>query len=315
MNNKIIKIIIFAVAILDCLLALVFAGRFNEDKKDNYIQVEQIKATNPTLLVDFEAATPENISSFLAKYQTELSSIADSLKKVQLQKDILYTYLQDLKGLTEENFNAYKSDFPSRSAALFAKCDNKQQYVDGFNNVADYAALDKYVSELTKEYDVMKQNYLVERDYVKSANSLLAQVDQINSSASVNKKTTELTTLQSDVKSFNTSASLQNVMIILAYILFFATLFMMLFFAFAKIITNFKTSYKVLLVLILFGVIFLIGYLIGTPELSTSAVKAGMSSSGYKLVNACTFSLYVSLLVAVVAVIFTAVYGAVKNRS
>lgn len=315
MNDKIIKIIIFTVAILDCLLALVFAGSFNNDKKDSYIQVEQVKSFNPTLLSDFEAATPENLSDFLTKYQADLADRTDALKSVQMQKDILYTYLQDLKDLTPENFDAYKSNFPTRSASLFDKSDKKQAYIDGFAKVNTYAQLEKYVSGISKEYSILKQSYLEERSYLKAANSLIAQADQINASASVKKKTAELEDLQHDVKSFNANAVLQNVTIILAYILFFVTVFMMLFFAAIKLVTSFKSSYKVLLVLLLFGVIFLIGFLVGTPELSPSAIRAGMNSNGYKLVNACTFSLYVTLFAAIIAVIFSAIFSTIKNRA
>lgn len=43
MKNKILSIVVFAVAILDCLLALFFSFSFNEEKKDNYIKLEQFR--------------------------------------------------------------------------------------------------------------------------------------------------------------------------------------------------------------------------------------------------------------------------------
>lgn len=315
MNDKIIKIIIFTIAIIDCLLALVFAGSFNNDKKDNYIQTERVKAMNPAMLSDFEDATPESLSVFLTKYQAELASRTDSLKNVQRQKDILYTYLQDLKDLNQDNFEAYKKDFPVRSAGLFAKCDRRQAYIDGFAGVETCDDLEKYVSDISDEYAILKQDYLEERGYLKAANAFIAQVDQIDATASKIKKESELKELQDDVKNFNANAGLQNAILIIAYILFCITVFMMLFFAGIKLVTSFKTSYKVLLVLLLFGVIFLVGFLVGTPELSVSAVRQGMTPGGYKLVNACTFSLYVTLLAAIVAVIVSAIYSTVKNKA
>lgn len=314
MSNKIVKIIVFAVAILDCLIAVIFSFRFNGDKTDNYNQAMQIKANNPAMLLDLEAATPANLSQFIQKYQKNLSSYNDSLKAQQLQKDIFYTYIEDLKALDSKSFDQYKTDFPARSAQLFANCDKAKEYTEGFNNVKSFADLDAYVKSLEADYAVVKQNYLVKRDYYKAANSLVSQADAINTTPSINKKTTDLTTLQDDINSFNTNSSLQNVFTIIGYVLFFITVLMMLFFAGAKIVTNFKTSYKVLLVLLLFGVIFLIGYLIGSPDLSDSAVKAGMNATQYKLINACTFSLYITLLGAILAVIGTAIYGAVKSR-
>ena len=314
MSNKIVKIIVFAVAILDCLIAVVFSFRFNGDKEDNYSQALQIKAINPTMLTDLETATPANLPQFIQKYQQSLSTYNDSLSTEQLQKDILYTYIQDLKGLDDKSFEQYKADFPSRSSQLFEKCDKAKEYTDGFNNVKSFTDLNPYIKTLEAEYATVKQNFLVKRDYFKAANTLVSEVDAVNSTPSINKKTADLQTLQDDLKSFDTNASLQNVFMLIGYILFFATVLMMLFFAGAKIVTNFRTSYKVLLVLVLFGVIFLIGYLIGSPDLSDSAIKAGMDVAQYKLINACTFSLYITLLCAVLAVIFNAISSAVKSR-
>lgn len=315
MNSKITKTIIFAVAIVDCILALAFAGAFNDEKKDSYSQVEKVKAANPALLDDLQAATPESLTGFLTKYQTELGGQMDAQKKARLQKDIFYTYLRDLKELDKESFDAYKAGFGARSKALFAKSDKKQEFTDGFAEVNEYKDLESYVSGLSDEYNALKQDFLTQEEYIKAANGLIARADQINATASANKKAAELEELQKDVKSFNTNAGLQNAMLIIGYILFIANLALLIFFALAKLVTNFKSSYKVLLILLLFGVIFLIGYLAGTPELTPSATRMGITPTGFKIVNACVFSLYVTLLVAVVAVIVTAVVGAVKKRA
>lgn len=314
MSNKIVKIIVFAVAILDCLLAVIFSVRFNGDKQDNYNQALQIKSINPVMLTDLETATPANLPQFIQKYQQSLSTYNDSLSAQQLQKDILYTYIQDLKALDAKSFEQYKANFPSRSSQLFSKCDNAKKYIDGFNNVKSFQDLDPFIKSLDADYAIVKQDFLVKRDYYKAANTLVSEADAVNSTPSINKKTADLQTLQADLKSFNTNASLQNTFMVIGYILFFVTVLMLIVFAGAKIVTNFRTSYKVLLVLVLFGVIFFIGYLIGSPDLSDSAIKAGMNVSQYKLINACTFSLYITLLCAVLAVIFNAISSAVKSR-
>lgn len=314
MKDKIVKFIIFAVAILDCILALVFAFGFNEDKKDNFSQTQLIKAHNPAMLNDFETATPENLPKVVATYQETLKNYGDSLKDVQLQKDILYTYLQDLKGLNDKNFEQYKADFSARATALFAKCDNKQAYVDGFKGVQSYKDLEAYVSKIDDEYAAYKQSYLTERNYLKAANSLVSRADQINATASANKKATDLEEMQNDLKSFNKSAGLQNAFIVIAYILGAVTLLLMLFFALIKIVKNFKSSYKILVVLALFVLIVFIGYAVGSSELTPSAIKDGMSVSTFKMVNAACFTLYICLLCAILSIVVTGIISAIKNR-
>lgn len=316
MKNRIINIVIFVVAILAVCVAIAFSFfSFDAEKKDNYIQAQEVKAQMPEMVSDLETATVETLPSVIEKYQKENQTRSENLKKVQLEKDILYTYLQDLKNLDENNFEAYKAMFPERSAGLFAKSENKQKYVDGFSGVQSYKDLENYVEDVNKDYTALKQEYLVERNFIKSANSLLGRADAINATASANKKAADLDSFQSDLKSFGKSAKLQNFFITLTYILLIGALALMVFFLLTNMIANFKTSYKILLGLVLLVVAFFIGYLIGTPTLSPSAIKAGMTSSGYKMVNAATFTVYVCLFVAVISIIVTLIMNAVKNRN
>ena len=315
MNYKIVKYITFAVAIIGILLACWFSYvAFDNDKKDNYFQVQKIEQQNPAMLADFQAATPENLPEVVAKYQKEMADYNKELNAKQLQKDILYTYLQDLKGLDEKNFEAYKAGFPARSEALFARCDKKQEYVDGFNKVNTFKDLESYINKMDKEYTAMKQDYLVGREYYKAANSLIAKADMINASASATKKANDLQAMKDDLKSFKSCASLLSWFVGIGYLLGIVTLLLMLWFGLVKMFKNIKTSYKLLIVLVAFVVVVLIGYLIGSPVLSPSAIKFGMSVSGYKMVNAAAFTLYVCLLSAILAILVTAVMSAIKNR-
>ncbi len=315
MNHNILKYITFAVAILAILLACWFSYvAFDDNKRDNYFQVQKIEQQNPAMLSDFQTATPENLPEVVAKYQAEMTDYNKTLNDKQMQKDILYTYLQDLKGLDEKSFETYKADFPSRSESLFARCERKQEYVDGFNNVKSFKDLESYINKLDKEYNVLKQEYLKGRDYQKAANSLISKADMINATASATKKTNDIQALQSDIKSFKASAKLQNWFVFIGYFLGCVTLALMLWFALVKVVKNFKSSYKLLLVLLAFVVIVFIGYLTGSSVLSPSAIKFGMSVSGYKMVNAAAFTLYVCLLSALFAILGTAIVSAVKNR-
>ncbi len=316
MKNRIINIVIFVVAILAVIVAIAFSFfSFDAEKKDSYVQVREIQAQTPEMVSDFENATLETLPTVIDKYQQETQDRSTKLKDVQLEKDILYTYLQDLKSLDENNFEAYKSKFPDRSAHLFAKSENKQKYVDGFNGVNSYKDLEGYVNKMNDEYANIKQQYLIERNYIKSANALINKGIAIRDNASASKKATEFEALQTDLKSFGKSASLQNFFITLVYVLGLGAAFLMVFFLLKNMVTDFKSSYKILVGLLFIVVVFFIGYLVGTPVLSPSAIKAGMSSSGYKMVNAAVFTVYICLLVAIVSIFATLIMNAVKNKN
>lgn len=316
MKNRIINIVIFTVAILTCILAIAFSFfSFDADKKENYIQVQEVKAQSPQMVSEFETTTVDALPSVIEKYQAETQDRNEKLRDTQLQKDILYTYLQDLKNLDEDNFEQYKENFPTRSEGLFAKSDNKQKYVDGFNSVKTFKDLEGYVESVNKDYAAVKQNYLIERNYIKSANALINRADQINKTASQTKKAADFQTFQNDLKGFGRSASLQNVFIILTYVLGLGAAFLMLFFLFTNMIANFKSSYKILVGVLVLVVAAIIGYAVGTSTLSPSAIKAGMSGSGYKMVNAAVFTFYVCLFGAILSIIVTWIMNAVKNRN
>jgi hypothetical protein len=168
---------------------------------------------------------------------------------------------------------------------------------------------------MNDEYANIKQQYLIERNYIKSANALINRGIAIRDNASASKKATEFEAMQADLKSFGKSASLQNFFIILVYILGLGAAFLMLFFLVKNMVTDFKSSYKILVGLLFLVVVFFIGYLVGTPVLSHSAIKAGMSSSGYKMVNAAVFTVYICLLVAIVSIFATLIMNAVKNKN
>jgi hypothetical protein len=316
MSNKVLKIIIFAVAILDCLLALVFSFGFNNDKKDQFVQVRTIEAQNPQMVDELLAATPENLSAWVDSNSETIQKSNTESKAAQMQKDILFTYLSELKRITtEEALADYKAKFPEHSASLFAKADKKDDYIQGFANVNNLKDLEGYINKLEKEYDVVKQDFLVERNYLKAANGLVSTAATINDNPSANKKATDLAGLQDDLRSFRKSATLQNVFIILAYCLALVTVLLLLTFALLKIVKNFRSSYKILVVLALAAVVVLIGYLIGSSTLTPVALKNGMTASGFKMVNAAAFTLYVALFAAILSIIVTSIMNAVKNRN
>lgn len=312
--KNIVKIIIFVVAIITCILAVMFAAKFDQEKMANYNEARVVNDNNPEMVAAFEATTPENLPAFVEQYRTEGAQLSETLKAHQVQKDILYTYIVELNELTEETFPEYQAAFPEHSKALFAKADDAQKYVDGFAGVASFENLEAYVSTLENEYGVIKQDYIKEKTYNKAYNSLVNQADAVNQVVSDNKKAEDLALLQSDVKNYISNGKLLNVTVMLGYFLFAVCIVMLLFFALKAILSNIKSSYKSLLVIVAFVILVFIGYLIASPELTPSAIKMQHTVQQVKWIGAGMFVFYIALAGAICAVIFTAISNAIKNR-
>ncbi|MCQ2270851.1 MAG: hypothetical protein MJZ52_06470 [Bacteroidales bacterium] len=312
--KNIVKIIIFVVAIITCILAVMFAAKFDQEKMANYNEARVVNDNNPEMVAAFEATTPENLPAFVEQYRTEGAQLSETLKAHQVQKDILYTYIVELNELTEETFPEYQAAFPEHSKALFAKADDAQKYVDGFAGVASFENLEAYVSTLENEYGVIKQDFIKEKTYNKAYNSLVNQADAVNQVVSDNKKAEDLAMLQSDVKNYISNGKLLNVTVMLGYFLFAVCIVMLLFFALKAILSNIKSSYKSLLVIVAFVILVFIGYLIASPELTPSAIKMQHTVQQVKWIGAGMFVFYIALAGAICAVIFTAISNAIKNR-
>ncbi|MEG2069944.1 MAG: hypothetical protein RR034_01025 [Bacteroidales bacterium] len=314
MSNKIVKIIVFTVAIVTCLTTIWFGVGFKQDKVTSYEENFIIKENNPEVLVAFRAVTPENLSAFVEKYQKDASTLSSELKENQLQKDILYTYIFQLKDLTETTFSEYQQNFDKYSKVLFAKSNNAQKYIDGFKSVADFTALAGYIKQLDAEYSIIKQDYLQKKQYVKSFNALVTRAELVNSTVSETKKAEELKTLQEDSKNFSSESSVLNITILLCYILMIAAIVLILIFATINIIANIKTSYKTIFVLIGFAIIVGIGYFISSPEVIPSALKMQLTAGDIKWVGAGLFTFYIVFFAAILSIIATVIISAIKNR-
>ena len=312
--KNIVKIIIFVVAIVACLLAVWFAASFNQDKLDKYSEVQAVNNANPEMIAAFEAATPENLSEFVSQYRNEGVNLASGLKEQQLQKDILYTFIVELQELTAETFPEYQANFANHSKALFAKAENAQAYIDGFNAVANFEGLSKYINTLEGQYNVLKQEYIQEKAYVKAYNSIVNQADAVDQIVSENKKAEDLATLQGEVKQYLSNGKLLNIILILAYVLFFINIALLLIFALKAIVSNIKSSYKILLVIALFAVIIILGYVFASSEMTPSAIKMQLTPQTVKRIGMGMFVLYVAFFGAICAVIYSAISNAIKNR-
>ncbi|MBP5710882.1 MAG: hypothetical protein J6W84_07905 [Bacteroidales bacterium] len=310
--RRIVNIIVFAAALVVALLSVLFVGVYNDDES-LYNQVGAIKEKSPEMIDEFLAVTPETLPQYVATVQEKAANLNAELKEQQLPKDILYTYISNLKEVDADNFEAFKADFPHYSSVLFAACDKKQEYIDGFNNVADFESLQRYITKLEDEYAPMRQDYLVEKNYVKSVNGLVGRATLVLDNVSASKQETKLAELQDAVKSCTKSAVLINCATGLLYALFFIAIGMMVCFAIFQLVKNFKTSYKVLIVIVAACAYILILYSVFTPEMTPSAIKMQHTVSELKWINAGIITCYTVFIGALVSIVATWIINLFKK--
>lgn len=249
----IVAIVTFVAAIFGVVIAIVFALRFDQDKLNKYTAVVCVNENNPEMLKAADTTTVQGLTNFISNYTTEGDSLSKILKAKQLQKNIVYTYITELNELKEETFTEYKNNFTNHSAALFAQADDPQTYIDGFNGVNEFKDLNAYISKLTEQYNVIKQDYIKEKTIYTAQNTLLKDANDVNQVVNEQKKQTDLTTLKSDWKSFVANSKILNVMMCVIYVLFFFALISALYFAVKTIIVN--ASFKTLIFIGIFGII------------------------------------------------------------
>lgn len=312
--KNIVKIIILIVAICTCLLAVWFASSFDQDNLPSYKEALTVNDANPEMIAALEATTPESLPAFVDQYRTEGMTLSENLKAHQLQKDILYTYITELQELKEETFPEYQANFANHSKSLFAKAENAQAYIDGFNKVADFNGLDKYISQLESEYNVIKQDFIQEKTYNKAFNSLVNKADAVNQIVSENKKAEDLATLKANVKQYLSNGKLLNIIMTLAYILFFINIALLLIFALKAIFTNIKSSYKIIVALAIVAIVVILGYVFASSEMTPSAIKMQLTPQIVKRIGMGMFVVYVAFFGAIIAIIYSAISNAIKNR-
>jgi hypothetical protein len=315
MSKKIINIVIFVVAIVACAAALYFAVAFDDTKKDKYYEVGELKANNPQMLIDLAATTPEKLPGFIEKYQQEAAKLNVDMKEQELQRNVEYTFIRNLSDLQNEAaFTDFKAKFDTYAKGLLAKSKRADFFINGFKKVNKFEDLADYVATLEKDYAPVKQACIVHKEYVKAFNGFLVGVDNINTSPSVSRKTSDLATLQENVALFKTLGSTLNFSVILDYIIFFITIAAMLIFALIQIAMNIKNSYKALLGVLFIVLLLIVGYFTSSGELSTSAIKMQHTAGEMKWIGAGAFTFYIVLLLSLTAIVVSTIINAIKNR-
>lgn len=313
--KKIVNIIIFTIAGIACLFALIFSFNFDEKSAASYNATGQVKAVAPEMLEELSTANADNLQEFITKYQSQIEERNKINRELQNKKEILYTFITSLKEIEkdQEKFDQYKTNFASYSARLIAEEPTAQSYLEKFNKVDNLDNLHGYILELEDEYAVVKQDYLVEVENIKALNSLLDEASKIDANISVQKKEIELKELQAKIDSFQTGAVQLNIAIYGFYIVFFITVGLLVFFAIFHFVKNIKSSIGVLLGIALLIVVALIGYFVSTDQLTEVAIKLQTSPSEMKWVGAGIILFYFVFFGAIAAVIGSLIMNFVKK--
>lgn len=311
--KRIANIIVLVIALAACVVSFIFAGSFDEKKKDKYYATLQVKECHPEMITDLQKATPEALPQYVDKYQALIDSTETLVNQKDLQRNIFYTFISHLSELQDTTFEAFKNDFPRYSSILFKKADNKDYYVNGFNNVKSFDQLSDYINTLKADYESVKQDYLVSAAELKQMKEVVKWSSDINAAISVEKKQHDLTQLQDEVAGFQKQAKMINITVNLIYVLAFLTIALLLFFAIRGIVSDFKSSMGMLLGVVALIVVFLIGYFVSPDVHGPSAVKENLMPSTIKLVGAGAITTYVVFFGAILSIFATIIINAFKK--
>ncbi|MCQ2286348.1 MAG: hypothetical protein MJZ76_05690 [Bacteroidales bacterium] len=310
--RKIVNIIVFVVALLVAALSILFVGVYNEDEA-MYKQVAIVEESNPAMLLEFLDVTPETLPQYVATYQKVSDTLNAELKAQQLPKDVLYTYISELKDVQEADFEEFIASYPQHADLLFSKLEEKPAYAAGLANVKDFAGLQAYVSTLEKEYAPMREEYLQKKDYVKAVNSIVGRAAVITESVSASKQETQIEEMKDAISHLSLSDRLLNWAVVLCYVLFIFAIALMLGFAAYQMAKNFKTSYKILVVIVAAAVFVFVAYVLSSPELTPSAIKLQHTANEMKWINAGIISCYAVFFGALASIIVTWVINLFKR--
>jgi hypothetical protein len=312
--RKIINICIFAITGLAALLGVLFGFGFSQDAKDKFYNTIEVKANNPQMLSDLVNATVETLPEFISKYEEIMTAHNADLKKEKMQCDIFYTFIYHLTEVTDqETFEAFQAKFPEYSKSMFAKADNKDNFINGFNKMKTYSDFESYYKSLKADYDVVKNSYLANATSVKAEMSILKQAGDINLAISVNKKQYDLNELQKNLKSYKTESFEFNVTMQLFYLLFFATFAAMILFLLWNVLMNIKGNMGMLAGIGVMVLFVIIGYFIASPELTPVAIREQMDAGGMKWVGAGLFTFYCIFFGTIAAIVGTIILDAIKK--
>lgn len=315
MTRKIINIVIFAVAIIACALAIVFAAMFDSDKINQYKAVGVLQTNNQELLDELAATTPETLSAYVEKLQTVASELDGELRSEKKAKENFYDYVSTLKALNADNFEDFKANYPADAQSVLDQFDTAGIYVEQFSKVADYAALTNYLVTLEPEYNAVRQAYLQKEAYRNALKVVQDATTAIAELHSADLKATQLAEFKDFVsKSQMSSSKLLNSSFYVFYLMLFFAIASLLVFAIVRIVKDIKTSYKVLLAILAMVVVFLITFLCASPALDDVFIKLQIAPETARLIEAAIYFTYIIFVVAILTIIVAPIVRTIRDK-
>lgn len=313
--RKIVNITIFAIAGVACILALVFSSGFDDKSKEKYFATSQVKEASPEMLSDLANATVQTLPDFIKKYTDIADKKSTDNKKLQLQKEILYTYIVSLKEIGEDNtkFESYVSEFPTFTAKLNAEDETSKTYTDAFSKVKTLSDLPAYILTLENDYAIIKQDYLVIVNQIKAMNFVIEEMTKINAIISKTKKETDLKEFQLATKEYQKQETTLNIALMASYFVFFITIGLLFVFSIYQITKNLKSSLGGIFGILILIAVGIIGYFVSSDVLTDSAIKMQTSPSQMKWIGASLIVFYFVFFGTILAIIGSIVMNTIKK--
>lgn len=317
MYRKIVNIVIFAIAIVACVLAVTFAAKFDDEKVTQYKAVCVLDADDKghEVLTELVQASVETLPACVETSQNYYNTLDETLKAEKKVKENFYDYVATLQALNADNFETFKAHYPGNVQEVLSVFDTAHQYEQEFMAIANYNELPSYLISLEHNYNVTRQAYLQKEELKNALKVVQDNITTIAEYNSMEKKTEELSMLQSDVTNFQTmSAKLFQPAQILFYILLVITVGAMLAFALINVVTNFRSSYKGLLGILALVAIFGISYLVASPELSDVFIKLQIAPETAKAIEAGCYTCYTVFAIAILAIIVSPFINYIRTK-
>lgn len=313
--RKIVNITVFAIAGIACILALVFSSGFDDKSKEKYFATSHVKEASPEMLSDLADATVQTLPDFIKKYQDLINTKNTENSKLQLQKEIFYTFIASLKDIDvdQAKFDAYKADFPSFSSKLNAEDVTSKKYTDEFLKVKSIDELPIFITNLENDYAIVKQEYLVSSNQIKAMGFVLKDVSTIDAIVSKNKKEIDFKSFQIAIKDYQSQETLLNLTMTASYIIFFITIGLLLVFSIYQIVKNFKSSMVGIFGVLVLVVVAIIGYFVSPDQLTASAIKMQTTPSEMKWIGAGLIVFYFVFFGTILAIIGSLVMNTIKK--
>jgi uncharacterized protein (DUF885 family) len=313
--RKIVNITVFAIAGIACILALVFSSGFDDKSKEKYFATSHVKEASPEMLSDLADATVQTLPDFIKKYQDLIITKTTENSKIQLQKEILYTFIASLKDLDDDQakFDVYKAEFPSFSSKLNAEDVTSKKYTDEFSKVKTLEDLPNYITNLENDYAFIKQDYLVSSNQIKAMGFILKDVSTIDAIVSKNKKEIDLKSFQIAIKDYQKQETVLNFAMTASYIVFFITIGLLLVFSIYQIVKNFKSSMGAIFGVLILVVVAIIGYFVSPDQLTDTAIKMQTTPNEMKWIGAGLIVFYFVFFGTILAIIGSLVMNTVKK--